>query len=94
MAKEKNFYYVMVMAHFGPAFVTSVDYLHREASWEGTEPPKEFGSFESANDMTKGLNLNGHLAYTVCSQWELDSQPYLYNIGRLVWQQDTKEEVK
>ena len=85
MAKKQNYYYyVLVMTGHGPVFVTSVNNADKTAYWTDTEAPKEWGKYK-AEDLTMGLNLNGHLAYTVCSKFELDHQPYYYSKGGFEW---------
>lgn len=84
MAKKQNFYYVMVMTDSGPAFVTDVDRKNKVAHWNKTDKPLEMGKYW-AEDLTLGLNLNWHLAYTICSKFELETQPYLYNKGEFEW---------
>ena len=84
MAKKKStFYYVLVITGAGPVFVTSVDYSDKTAHWDKDKAPLELDKYR-AEDLTLGLNLNGHLAYPVCSKWEIDGQPYRYNVGELV----------
>ena len=85
MAKKQNFYYVMVMTDNGPAFVTEVDRINKVAMWNKTEKPLELSKYW-AEDLTLGLNLNWHLAYTICSKFELENQPYLYDKGGFTWQ--------
>lgn len=85
MARKQNFYYVMVMTDNGPTFVTSVSRSDRTAFWNKEEKPLELGRY-GAEDLCIGLNLNGNLAYTICSKYELEEQPYLYNRGEFEWQ--------
>lgn len=84
MAKKQNFYYVMVITNHGPVFVTSVDRTIKTAHWDDTGVPLEMGKYW-AEDLTMGLNLNFNLAFTVCSKFELDTQPYLYDKGHFEW---------
>ena len=84
MAKKQNYYYVLVMTNHGPVYVTSVSNADKTAYWNDTEAPKEMSKYW-AEDLTLGLNLNGHLACTVCSKYELDTQPYRYNKGGFEW---------
>ena len=84
MAKKQNFYYTMVMTDHGPVFVTSVDNREKVAHWDADEKPLELGKY-GAEDLTMGLNLNMHLAFTVCSKFELDNQPYYYSKGGFEW---------
>lgn len=84
MAKKQNFYYVMVMTDHGPVFVTSLDNASKVAHWDDTKAPLELGKY-AAEDLTMGLNINGHLAFTICSKFELDNQPYYYKKGGFEW---------
>ena len=93
MAKKQNYYYTLVMTDDGPVFVTSVDYKEKLAHWEKTEKPLELGKY-TAEDLTLGLNLNFHLAFTVCSKFELESQPYLYSKGDFKWHWSNKKHTK
>ena len=89
--KKKSYHYVLVMTGGGPVFVTSVDRTDRVAHWDKQEKPLEMGKYW-AEDLALGLNLNGNLCYPVCSQWEIDRQPYRYNQGRLKWVEGVDEE--
>lgn len=91
MAKKQNWYYVLVMTDGGAVFVTDVDRRNKEAHWVKTDKPLAM-SKEWAEDLTLGLNLNWHLAFTVCSKFELDNQPYLYNIGEFKWVMKDRQE--
>lgn len=84
MAKKQTYYYILVMTEGGPVFVTSVEYNGKTAHWDMDKKPMEFGKYQ-AEDITMGLNLNFHNAFTVSSKFELDSQPYRYNIGEFEW---------
>ena len=84
MAKKQNFYYTMVMTDHGPVFVTSVNNRDKVAHWDKDEKPLELGKY-GAEDLTMGLNLNFTLAFTVCSKFELDTQPYMYSKGGFEW---------
>ena len=87
MAKKQNYYYTLVMTNHGPVFVTAVDRAEKTAHWNKTEKPLEMGKYW-AEDLTLGLNLNFNLAFTVCSKFELDEQPYRYNSGHFEWKYD------
>ena len=89
MAKKQNYYYVLVMTNNGPVFVTKVNNANKTAEWNKLEKPKEFTKFW-AEDLTLGLNLNFNMAFTVCSKFEIDYQPYYYNKGQFEWKE--KEE--
>lgn len=90
MAKKQNYWYVLVMTDNGPVFVTGVS-EHKVAHWEKDKAPKEFSS-EYAKDMAFGLMVNSYLAYPVCTRFELNTQPYRYDIGEFEWKM--KEEDK
>ena len=85
-AKKKpcNYWYVLVMTDSGPTFVTSVEYAPKVAHWNKLEKPLELGKYR-AEDLALGLNLNLHTAFAVCSKFELDSQPYRYELGEFEW---------
>lgn len=72
------------MTDHGPVFVTSVDHKDKVAHWDKDEKPLELGKY-NAEDLTMGLNLNFRLAFTVCSKFELDNQPYFYSKGGFEW---------
>lgn len=90
--KKKNFYYVLVMTGYGPVFVTDIHYADKTAEWNKTKKPLEVGEYR-AKDLAMGLQCNGHLAYAVSNFYELDTQPYRYDIGELTWK-DKEEESK
>lgn len=95
--KRQNWYYVLVMTDGGPVFVTSVEYSPKVAHWDKTEKPLVMDK-SRAEDLTLGLNLNFHVAFTVCSKFEMDYQPYMYDKGCFEWKfnndknQKTKKE--
>ena len=89
MAKKTNYYYVLVLTMAGPVFVTGVG-DHHTAYWDRSKPPMEL-SRDYAKDMVLGLNLNGHMAYSVVLPFELDTQPYRYDLGKFVWQMNETE---
>lgn len=82
--KKQTYWYVMVMTNDGPVFVTGVSYSDKTAHWDKDKEPLELGRYR-AEDLTLGLNLNFHSAFTVCSKWKLDNQPYLYGMGKFTW---------
>lgn len=88
--KKKNWYYVLVMSDEGPIFVTDVEYSTRYAHWNKLERPRAFDK-SMAEDLTLGLNLNFHTAFTVCSKFELDTQPYRYSDWHIEWKENEKE---
>ena len=91
MANKKNFWYVLVLENDGPAFVTKVEYSNKTAYWNKLEKPLEM-SMESAKDLTLGLNLNFHVAFTVCMPFALEEQPCSYNLGHFEWVYNKEEE--
>lgn len=91
MAKKQNWYYVLVMSDEGPVFVTSIDYGTKYAHWDKTEEPMAMDKFR-AEDLVLGLNLNFHLAFMVCSKFELDQQPYYYDKYHIEWKKNEEEQ--
>ena len=89
MANKKNYYYVLVMTNHGPVFVTGIP-ERRTAQWDKLEKPMEF-SRDYARDVTIGLCVNGHMAYTVCQPYELNNQPYRYELGELEFKEKEEE---
>lgn len=87
---SKYHYYVLVLTMAGPVFVTGEE-GHNWARWEKTEPPMEFPR-DYARDMVIGLNLNGHMAMVVSQPFEMETQPYRYELGQFKWQM--KEELE
>ena len=45
-----------------------------------------------AEDLVLGLNLNFHLAFMVCSKFELDQQPYYYDKYHIEWKKNEEEQ--
>lgn len=86
---KKNFWYVIVMTNEGAKFVTKIDYSDKSAYWNKEEKPLEL-SQSTAKDLAMGLSANMHLAFAVCSFYEIDNQPYRYNKGcfKWVWNED------
>ena len=89
MAGKKNWYYILVMTNDGPVFVTEI-LPNKFAKWDKLEKPKEF-SKERADDITFGLVANFNLAFTICSKFELDCQPYRYRDGKFKWVENESE---
>ena len=89
MAKKKNYWYVIVMADDGPAFVTSLG-DHHTAYWNKEEKPYEMNEVW-AKDVAQGLLLNWYTAFPVCSPIELDNQPYNYKKWHIEWKENEKE---
>ena len=83
MAKKQNYWYVLVLTEGGPVFVTGTG-EGKTAYWKKSENPKEF-SESYAKDMAFGLMVNGYVAFAVCNRFELDNQPYRYNMGEFKW---------
>ena len=88
-SKKKNFWYVMVITEDGPAFVTKVNHSDKTAEWHKDEKPLELGEY-MAKDLAMGLMCNMHLAFATVNYYELENQPYLYNIGHFEWVNDKK----
>ena len=86
-SKKKNFWYVLVMTETGPTFVTKINHSDKTAMWDKNEVPLEMGEY-MAKDLAMGLCANLNSAYAVCHFYELDHQPYMYNIGHLEWVSD------
>ena len=89
MAKKESYWYVLVLTNEGPVFVTK-ESEHKTAHWEKTEKPKEFNQ-SYAKDMAFGLMVNGYTAFAVCNRFELDNQPYRYNMGNFEWKMKGEE---
>lgn len=89
-SKKKNFWYVLVLASDGPAFVTAVHRSDKTAEWNKTDKPLELGEYW-AKDLAFGLMCNFFTAYPVCIPVEMETQPYRYNIGHFEWVSDKKE---
>ena len=90
MSKKKNFYYVLVFTEHGPKFVTSKDSATKVARWDENEKPLELGKYW-AEDLCFGLSCNFFNAVTVCSPYELETQPYRYSEFECTF---TKKETK
>ena len=93
MARRQNYYYTLVMTDLGPVFVTSIDISTKTAHWDKKEKPMRLGKY-TAEDLTLGLTVNGNMAFTVCSHYELDSQPYMYEKGKFEWKWEGSKDVK
>lgn len=89
--KQKSYWYVLVLTNDGPTFVTKVNYSDKSAEWKKDEKPEEFGGEAWAKDLVLGLTWNGYTAFAVCSQFELDTQPYRYDRGHFVWRSNNNE---
>jgi hypothetical protein len=88
---KKNYWYVLVMAEDGPAFVTSVDNLQKMAHWNKDEKPLELGK-STAENLAFGLRVNFFTAFVVSSKFEIKEQPYNYKYWDIEWK--PKEENK
>ena len=72
----KYFYYVVVATEDGPKFVTKTDYATKTAYWDSKEKPLAFSKTQ-ADDLALCLTLNFHLAFTLKSYHELQSQIFI-----------------
>jgi len=84
MGRTKNYWYVLVMTNSGPTFVTKVNYSDKTAEWNKDDKPLKM-SMESAKDLAMGLMANLNFAFAVCNFYELENQPYRYNMGKFEW---------
>lgn len=90
--KTKNYYYVLVLSEDGPKYVTQYKlYPEKFAYWEKSGKPYDFGNLDSARTMALGLSFNGCSAVPVVLNYELDSQPFLYEEGQFKWHWDEDE---
>jgi hypothetical protein len=69
----KYFYYVVVATEDGAKFVTKTDYTTKTAYWDSKEKPLSLSKTQ-ADDLALCLTLNFHLAFTLNSYHELQSQ--------------------
>lgn len=90
MAKKKNFWYVLVMTGGGPVFVTKVNHSDKTAEWHKDEKPLEMGEY-MAKDLAMGLQCNLNSAFAVSNFYELESQPYRYELGEFTWNMKKEE---
>lgn len=72
----KYFYYVVVATEDGAKFVTKADYATKTAYWDSKEKPLAFSKTQ-ADDLALCLTLNFHLAFTLKSYHELQSQIFI-----------------
>lgn len=91
MAKRKNYWYVLVLTAEGPVFVTGEDNLKKVAYWNRNEQPLEMAQVV-AKDLAWALCVNGYSAFAVDNFYELESQPYRYDIGHFEWVREQNEE--
>ncbi len=87
---EKKHFYILVLTHDGPIYVTSFG-EGKTAFWNREEKPYEV-SESYGQGVVLGLNWNGSMALLVQSAWEIESQPYLYDKGCFQWKWNDKEE--
>ena len=90
MAKKKSFWYVLVMTESGPTFVTKINHSDKTAEWNKDEKPLEMGEY-MAKDLAMGLCANMHMSYAVCHFYELENQPYRYEMGKFKWENKKDE---
>ena len=83
MAQKKNHYYVLVLTDTGAKFVTSTG-ANQYAKWDGNEKPLDMPQY-FAEDVALGLMLNGYMAFCVKNRFEIEHQPYRYNLGHFEW---------
>lgn len=93
MATKKNpeYWYMLVMTHDGPRFITDYSWSDKTAHWHKDKKPIQLDK-NWVRDMFVGLTWNGHTCFPVCSPIELDRQPYRYNLGHFEWVSDIKKE--
>ena len=72
----KYLYYVVVATEVGAKFVTKVDNATKTAYWDSNEKPMSFNK-SYADDLALCLTLNFHLAFTLKSYHELQSQIFI-----------------
>ena len=72
----KYLYYVVVATEDGAKFVTKVDNATKTAYWDSKEKPMSFNK-SYADDLSLCLTLNFHLAFTLKSYHELESQIFI-----------------
>ena len=83
MAKRKYHYYVLVLTENGAVFVTKLG-IHHTAYWSREEKPYEMNDAWS-QDVANGLTLNGYMAFPIKVMYEIDHQPYRYDLGHFEW---------
>lgn len=81
--RNKYHWYVLVLTAKGPKFVTKLG-EHRIAYWVATDKPLELTK-EMANGISIGLTWNGNPAYPVCVNYEIETQPFMYERGQYQW---------
>lgn len=85
MARNKFYYYVLVMTGEGPVFVTGIDIRTNMAYWDKMKEPYCFGTTANARDeaqrLVAGLNWNGNPSYVIQKVTEQTYQPFMYENG-------------
>lgn len=76
--KKKYHWYVLVMSNDGPKFVTKINWADKTAEWDYKEAPLELDK-STAQDLAWALTLNWHIAFAVCTQFEVSGHPYIYD---------------
>lgn len=79
---NNKYYYVLVLTHKGPVFVTSEK--EKTAYWDKDKKPLNFPK-GYAEQMALGLTVNGSLSFAIGLPYELDTQAYRYNEGEFKW---------
>lgn len=87
--KRVNHYYVLVMSHQGPKFVTKIG-IRNTAYWDDKEKPMELTK-NYAEGVAIGLTWNGNTAFVVVSKYEIDRQPFRYELGEFEWKYNEEE---
>lgn len=72
----KYLYYVLVVTEDGGKFVTKIDNTTKTAYWDSKGKPLAF-SKSYADDLALCLTLNFHIAFTLKSYHELQSQIFI-----------------
>ena len=83
------FWYVLVCTDNGPIYVTG-EGSHHTAYWDKNSSPISFNK-SYALDMARGLCWNGYHAVAICSEWEIENQPYAYYRGHFEWVNDEQD---
>ena len=86
--KQKEYWYVLVMTMEGAKFVTSVNLNDNTAKYDGNEKPKRMIDKEDASYLAIGLTVNGMWSFPVCTGYEIDKQPFRYDLGHFVWEEN------
>lgn len=81
--RKKNYWYVLALTSAGPKFVTGTGEGHT-CFWKHDQKPMEI-SKEFARSMCVGLIWNGTPAFPVCTEYEIEGQPFMYDRGEFEW---------